>query len=107
MENLIGAYKKSKYWAEQEAVKAAKTGQNIVIVNLSIPIDPWDIKPTPTGDIILRFLRRQMPAYVNTSLNLIDVRDVSKGHLLAWEKGRIGDRRFLSCFKGRSPWLRY
>ncbi|MGL5033142.1 MAG: NAD-dependent epimerase/dehydratase family protein, partial [Microcystaceae cyanobacterium] len=95
VEKLIGAYKKSKYWAEQEAIKAVQNGQNIVIVNPSTPIGPWDIKPTPTGDIILRFLRRQMPAYVNTGLNLIDVRDVAKGHLLAWEKGNIGDRYIL------------
>ncbi|MEB3310301.1 MAG: hopanoid-associated sugar epimerase [Snowella sp.] len=95
VENLVGEYKKSKYWAEQEAVKAAKSGQDVVIVNPSTPIGPWDIKPTPTGDIILRFLRRQMPAYVETGLNLIDVRDVAKGHLLAWEKGKSGDRYIL------------
>jgi len=95
VEDLIGEYKKSKYWAEQEAIKAAKSGQDVVIVNPSTPIGPWDIKPTPTGDIILRFLRRQMPAYVETGLNLIDVRDVAKGHLLAWEKGKSGDRYIL------------
>ncbi len=95
VEKLVGEYKKSKYWAEQEAVKAAKSGQDVVIVNPSTPIGPWDIKPTPTGDIILRFLRRQMPAYVETGLNLIDVRDVAKGHLLAWEKGKSGDRYIL------------
>jgi dihydroflavonol-4-reductase len=95
VEELVGDYKKSKYWAEQEAVKAAKSGQDLVIVNPSTPIGPWDIKPTPTGDIILRFLRRQMPAYVETGLNLIDVRDVAKGHLLAWEKGKSGDRYIL------------
>lgn len=95
VENLVGEYKKSKYWAEQEAIKAAQSGQDVVIVNPSTPIGPWDIKPTPTGDIILRFLRRQMPAYVETGLNLIDVRDVAKGHLLAWEKGKSGDRYIL------------
>ncbi len=95
VEKLIGAYKQSKYWAEQEAVKAAQQGQDIVIVNPSTPIGPWDIKPTPTGDLILRFLRRQMPAYVNTGLNLIDVRDVAAGHLLAWQKGKSGDRYIL------------
>ena len=95
VEKLIGAYKQSKYWAEQEAVKAAQQGQDIVIVNPSTPIGPWDIKPTPTGEIILRFLRRQMPAYVNTGLNLIDVRDVAAGHLLAWQKGKSGDRYIL------------
>ncbi|PAX59758.1 hopanoid-associated sugar epimerase [Brunnivagina elsteri] len=93
---LIGDYKKSKYLAEQEAIKAANSGQNIVIVNPSTPIGPWDIKPTPTGgDIILRFLKRQMPAYINTGLNLIDVRDVAWGHLLALQKGKSGERYIL------------
>ncbi len=92
---LVGHYKKSKYWAEQEAKKAIINGQDIVIVNPSTPIGPLDIKPTPTGDIILRFLRRQMPAYVNTGLNIIDVRDVAQGHLLALEKGATGERYIL------------
>ncbi len=95
VENLVGYYKKSKYWAEQEAHKAVKLGQDIVIVNPSTPIGPWDIKPTPTGDLILRFLRRKMPAYVNTGLNFIDVRDVAQGHLLALEKGKTGERYIL------------
>ena len=95
VEKLVGNYKKSKFWAEQEAVKAVKKGQDIVIVNPSTPIGPWDIKPTPTGEIILRFLRRQMPAYVNTGLNLIDVRDVARGQLLALEKGKTGERYIL------------
>lgn len=94
-EKLIGEYKKSKYWAEQEAHKAIQAGQDIVIVNPSTPVGPWDIKPTPTGDIILRFLRRQMPAYMDTGLNLIDVRDVVQGHILALEKGKTGDRYIL------------
>jgi dihydroflavonol-4-reductase len=94
-EKLIGDYKQSKYWAEQEAIAAAQAGQNLVIVNPSTPIGPWDIKPTPTGDIILRFLRRRMPAYVETGLNLIDVRDVALGHLLALEKGVTGERYIL------------
>ena len=95
VEKLVGNYKKSKYYAEQEAIKAIKLGQNIVIVNPSTPIGGWDIKPTPTGEIILRFLKRQMPFYVNTGLNLIDVKDVAWGHLLALEKGRTGDRYIL------------
>ncbi|MFM7447567.1 MAG: hopanoid-associated sugar epimerase [Leptolyngbyaceae cyanobacterium] len=92
---LVGAYKQSKYWAEQEAKKAAQAGQDVVIVNPSTPIGPWDIKPTPTGDIILRFLRRQMPAYVNTGLNLIHVEDVAWGHLLALQQGKSGERYIL------------
>lgn len=95
VEKLIGHYKKSKYWAEQEAIKAAQSGQDVVIVNPTSPIGAWDVKPTPTGDIILRFLRRQMPAYVNTGLNFIHVEDVAKGHLLALQKGKAGDRYIL------------
>ncbi|NJM64868.1 MAG: NAD-dependent epimerase/dehydratase family protein [Acaryochloris sp. RU_4_1] len=95
VDQLIGDYKKSKYWAEQEAQAAIKLGQDIVIVNPSTPIGPWDIKPTPTGEIILRFLRRQMPFYLNTGLNLVHVEDVAKGHLLALEKGKTGERYIL------------
>lgn len=95
VEKLIGHYKKSKYYAEQEAQQAAKQGQDVIIVNPSTPIGAWDIKPTPTGDIILRFLRGQMPGYVNTGLNLIHVEDVARGHLLALEKGQTGERYIL------------
>jgi dihydroflavonol-4-reductase len=94
-EKLIGAYKQSKYWAEQEARKAIAAGQDIVIVNPSTPIGPYDIKPTPTGDTILRFLKRKMPFYVETGLNLIHVQDVAMGHLLALQKGVTGDRYIL------------
>jgi len=94
-EHLIGAYKKSKYWAEQEAIAAVQRGQDVVIVNPSTPIGAWDIKPTPTGEIVLRFLQRRMPAYVNTGLNLIDVKDVAWGHLLALRRGRTGERYIL------------
>ena len=95
LEKLVGDYKKSKFLAEQVAISAVKQGQDIVIVNPSSPIGPLDIKPTPTGEIILRFLRREMPAYVDTGLNFIDVRDVAKGHLLALQKGKSGDRYIL------------
>jgi dihydroflavonol-4-reductase len=95
VEKLIGDYKKSKYLAEQEAHRAFQAGQDIVIVNPSTPIGGYDIKPTPTGDIILRFLRRQMPAYLDTGLNFIDVKDVALGHILAYEKGIAGDRYIL------------
>jgi len=95
LEELVGHYKKSKFLAEQEAMQAVEAGQDVVIVNPSSPIGPLDIKPTPTGDIILRFLRRQMPFYLDTGLNFIDVRDVARGHLLALEKGRKGDRYIL------------
>ncbi|MEH2070832.1 MAG: hopanoid-associated sugar epimerase [Nostoc sp.] len=95
LEKLVGNYKKSKYLAEQEAIQAAAKGQQIVIVNPSSPIGALDIKPTPTGDIILRFLRREMPFYLDTGLNFIDVRDVAWGHLLALERGKPGDRYIL------------
>ncbi|MEB3336490.1 MAG: hopanoid-associated sugar epimerase [Leptolyngbyaceae bacterium] len=95
LEHLMGDYKKSKFLAEQEAKQAAQAGQDVVIVNPSSPIGPWDIKPTPTGDIILRFLRRQMPFYLDTGLNFIDVRDVVQGHLLALQRGRSGERYIL------------
>ena len=95
VDKLVGDYKKSKYYAEREAVKAVQQGQDIVIVNPSTPIGGFDRKPTPTGEIIVRFLERKMPFYVDTGLNLIDVEDVAWGHLLALEKGRTGDRYIL------------
>lgn len=95
LDQLVGNYKKSKFLAEQEAMRAAQAGQDVVIVNPSSSIGPWDIKPTPTGDIILRFLRRQMPFYLDTGLNFIDVRDVARGHLLALERGQSGERYIL------------
>jgi dihydroflavonol-4-reductase len=94
-DRLIGAYKQSKYWAEQEANKAINLGQDIVIVSPSSPIGPFDIKPTPTGDLVLRFLQGRMPAYVDTGLNFVDVRDVAQGHILALTKGVGGDRYIL------------
>lgn len=95
VEKLVGHYKKSKFWAEQEAIQAVRSGQDVVIVNPTAPIGPMDIKPTPTGEIIVRFLRGQMPFYVNTGLNFVDVRDVAKGHILALLKGKTGDRYIL------------
>jgi dihydroflavonol-4-reductase len=95
VDKLVGDYKKSKYYAEQEAVKAAQQGQDIVIVNPSTPIGAFDLKPTPTGEIIVRFLQRKMPFYLDTGLNLIDVQDVAQGHILALTKGKTGDRYIL------------
>ncbi|MFN0083935.1 MAG: hopanoid-associated sugar epimerase [Blastocatellia bacterium] len=94
-EELVSDYKKSKYLAERAAIAAARRGQDVVIVNPSTPVGARDVKPTPTGEIILRFLRGRMPAYVHTGLNLIDVEDVARGHLLAWERGRAGERYIL------------
>ena len=92
---LVSDYKKSKYLAEQAALKAAREGLDVVIVNPSTPIGAYDVKPTPTGEIVLRFLQNRMPAYVHTGLNLIDVEDVARGHILAWQKGRTGERYIL------------
>ncbi len=93
---LIGAYKRSKYFAEREAAQAARAGQDVVIVNPSTPIGPWDRKPTPTGDIFVRFLSGRMPAAIpDTGLNFVDVADVCRGHVLAYERGRSGDRYIL------------
>ncbi len=95
VEELVSDYKKSKYLAEQAALEAARQGLDIVIVNPSTPIGAHDVKPTPTGEIVLRFLQDRMPAYVHTGLNLIDVEDVARGHILAWRKGRCGERYIL------------
>ncbi len=94
-EKIIGHYKKSKFDAERVALGWAKKGLPVVIVNPSTPIGERDIKPTPTGRLIVDFLNRKMPAYVDTGLNLIDVRDVAAGHLAAAEKGRAGERYIL------------
>lgn len=93
--DLVGHYKKSKHEAELVARRAADEGQPVVIVNPSTPVGELDVKPTPTGQIIVDFARGKMPAYVDTGMNLVDVRDVAKGHLLAAEKGRPGERYIL------------
>lgn len=90
-----GHYKKSKWEAEQIALKYAQEGLPLVIVNPSAPIGPMDHKPTPTGRIIVDFLRGNMPAYVNTGLNFIHVKDVVAGQIAAAEKGRVGERYIL------------
>jgi dihydroflavonol-4-reductase len=94
-ERLIGAYKLSKYLAEREAFAAVEAGQDVVIVNPTTPIGAWDRKPTPTGDMLVRFLRGNMPAVVETGLNFVDVADVAAGHLLAYERGVPGRRYIL------------
>jgi dihydroflavonol-4-reductase len=94
-ERLIGAYKLSKFFAEAEATAAARAGQDVVIVNPTTPLGPWDRKPTPTGDMLVRFLRGGMPAVVETGLNFVDVADVADGHLLAFERGVAGRRYIL------------
>lgn len=92
---MIGHYKRSKFLAEQEARRFAERGLPVVIVNPSTPVGENDIKPTPTGQVIVDFLNRRLPAYIDTGLNLIDVRDVAAGMLLAAERGRVGERYIL------------
>ncbi len=93
--DMVGHYKRSKFMAEQIALEAGRQGANVVVVNPTTPIGEQDIKPTPTGRIILDFLRRKFPAYVDTGLNLADVREVARGHLLAMEKAQPGKRYIL------------
>ena len=92
---LCNDYKLSKYQAEQAALEFAGRGLPVVVVNPSAPVGPWDIKPTPTGKLILDFINGKMPAYLDTGLNLIDVRDCARGHLLAEQKGTVGERYIL------------
>ncbi|HEY4777325.1 MAG TPA: hopanoid-associated sugar epimerase [Candidatus Acidoferrales bacterium] len=95
LNEMIGHYKRSKFLAEQVAVEAVSAGVPVVIVNPTAPVGPWDWKPTPTGRIILDFLKGKMPAYVDTGLNVAPVEDIAAGHLLAAEKGRVGQRYIL------------
>lgn len=92
---LPGHYKKSKYLAEKLALKMCHEGLPLVVVNPTMPVGPWDLKPTPTGQVIVDFLNGRMPACVNTGLNVVDVEDVARGHILALEKGCIGERYIL------------
>lgn len=92
---LSGPYKRSKHMAEQVALDAAKRGEPIVIVNPTAPVGERDLKPTATGAIVVDFLRGKFVAYVDTGLNLVDVRDVAEGHVLAAERGRDGERYIL------------
>ncbi len=93
-------YKRSKWRAEQIAVELARKGLPVVIVNPSAPVGPRDVKPTPTGQVIVDFLNRKMPAYLDTGLNWVHVRDVAVGHILAAERGRIGERYILGNAEG-------
>jgi dihydroflavonol-4-reductase len=93
--DMIGHYKRSKWMAEQVAIEAARCGQEVVLLNPTTPIGSMDSKPTPTGRIVVDFLNRNFPAYVDTGLNLIDVQEVARIHLVALEKGRPGERYIL------------
>jgi dihydroflavonol-4-reductase len=93
--DMIGHYKRSKFLGEQEAIYAAKAGQHVMILNPTTPIGPGDAKPTPTGRIIVDFLNKKFPAYVDTGLNLVDVAEVARMHVVALDRGRPGERYIL------------
>jgi dihydroflavonol-4-reductase len=95
VDEMIGHYKRSKYEAEQCAMQAAEAGLPVVIVNPTTPVGPGDWKPTPTGKIVVDFLNGRMPGYVDTGLNFVPVEDCAAGHLLAADRGRIGERYIL------------
>jgi dihydroflavonol-4-reductase len=95
LENMIGHYKRSKYLAEEVVREAARDGISVVIVSPSTPVGPGDVKPTPTGQLVLDAAAGRMPAYVDTGLNIVHVDDVAAGHLLAYERGRAGERYIL------------
>jgi dihydroflavonol-4-reductase len=93
--DMIGHYKRSKFLGELEAIQAAKAGQHVIILNPTTPIGPGDAKPTPTGRIIVDFLNKKFPAYVDTGLNLVDVDEVARMHVVALERGTPGERYIL------------
>jgi dihydroflavonol-4-reductase len=93
--NMIGHYKRSKFMAEQIAMEAGRNGMHVVTVNPTTPVGEQDVKPTPTGRIVVDFLKRKFPAYVETGLNLVDVRECARGHVAALEKGKSGERYIL------------
>jgi len=97
---MSNPYKLSKWRAEVVARDLAAAGLPIVLVHPSAPIGPRDVKPTPTGQVIVDFLRRKMPAYLDTGLNWVHVRDVAEGHVLAAERGRPGERYILGHAEG-------
>jgi len=93
--DMIGHYKRSKFMAEQIALKAGRSGMRVVTVNPTTPVGEQDVKPTPTGRIVVDFLKRKFPAYVETGLNLVDVGECARGHVMALEKGKSGERYIL------------
>jgi dihydroflavonol-4-reductase len=97
LEQMTGAYKRSKFQAEQVAIEFASMGFPVVIVNPTAPMGDHDFKPTPTGRIVVDYLKGAMPAFVDTGLNLVDVEDTAEGHLLAAERGQSGQRYILGC----------
>src|SRR5271166_4817052 len=97
LEEMVGHYKRSKWMAEREALQAAKEGLPVIVAMPTTPVGPWDWKPTPTGKIILDFLNGKMPGYVETGLNFVGVEECAAGHLLAAERGKVGERYLLGA----------
>jgi dihydroflavonol-4-reductase len=97
LEEMVGHYKRSKWMAEREVLRAAKEGLPVIVAMPTTPVGPWDWKPTPTGKIILDFLNGKMPGYVETGLNFVGVEECAAGHLLVAEKGQIGERYLLGA----------
>ena len=97
LEEMVGHYKRSKWMAEREVIQAAKEGLPVIVAMPTTPVGPWDWKPTPTGKIILDFLNGKMPGYVETGLNFVGVEECAAGHLLAAEKGKVGERYLLGA----------
>lgn len=97
LSEMAGPYKRSKFLAEQVALESARAGFPMVIVNPTAPVGDHDMKPTPTGKIVVDFLKGNLPAFIDTGLNLVDVRDVALGHLQACERGRTGERYILGA----------
>ena len=95
LRDMVGHYKRSKFMAEEIALEAGRNAANVVVVNPTTPIGEQDIRPTPTGRIIVDFLKRKFPAYVDTGLNLADVKEIARGHFLAMEKAVPGERYIL------------
>ena len=95
LDNMIGHYKRSKYLAEEVVREAAREGISVIIVSPSTPVGPGDVKPTPTGQLVLDAAAGRMPAYVDTGLNIVHVDDVASGHMLAYERGKAGERYIL------------
>ena len=93
--NMIGPYKRSKFMAEEIALDAGRSGMDVVVVNPTTPVGERDIKPTPTGRIVVDFLKKKFPAYVDTGLNLVDATECARGHVAALEKGKSGERYIL------------
>ena len=102
-DDLRGRYRRTKWLAEQEVLAAVARGQDVVIASPTVPIGPWDVKPTPTGRIVLDFIRGRMPVAIGVHLNLVDVEDVVQGHIAAWRRGGTGERYLLGNWNTTLP----